>query len=217
VDADRTLVVEAVAGSREAFDELVGRYRTRIYNLARILTGGDADAEDLVQDTFVRAFRAIGGFRGDSTFRTWLYRIAVNVIRSHGAHRSRRMQVVRTTPTPRSASPEDEREAEIERVASTEDLEATIVRRRMIDRALAALPEEMRTVITLRDVQGLEYHEIAEVTGLPMGTVESRVFRARQRLRPMLEPLMPGSRGEGRASSDSGQIVPIPASEEPRR
>lgn len=214
MDADRTLVVEAAAGNREAFDELVGRYRTRVYNLARILTGGDADAEDLVQDTFVRAFRGIARFRGDSAFRTWLYRIAVNVIRSHVAQKGRRMQVVTTSSTPG----EEEREPAIERVRSAENLEATVVRRHMIDRALAALPEEMRTVITLRDVQGLEYHEIAEVTGLPLGTVESRVFRARRRLRPLLEPLMPGARSdEQRASPHHGRVLPMPAPEDPRR
>ncbi|MPY86555.1 MAG: sigma-70 family RNA polymerase sigma factor [Luteitalea sp.] len=183
MDADRMLVAEATAGSREAFDELVRRYQVRIYNLARMLTGGDAEAEDLVQETFVRAFRAVGGFRCESSFHTWLYRIAVNVIKSH-LERQRRLEAM----APRAI--EESFTSATERLPSFDDLEITVVRRQAIDRALASLPHDLRVVITLRDVQGLDYREIATITGLPMGTVESRLFRARQRLRPLLEPLM---------------------------
>jgi RNA polymerase sigma-70 factor (ECF subfamily) len=183
VDPDRPLVLEAAAGSREAFDELVRRHQSRIYTLARILTGGDPDAQDLVQETFVRAFRAITRFRGDSAFGTWLHRIAVNEIKSHVTRRGRQ------TPTVSLPNQEGQNESPTDQVASTEDLEASLAARQIIDRALASLPDDLRLLITLRDVQGLEYHEIAAVTGLPIGTVESRVFRARQRLRPLLEPL----------------------------
>lgn len=177
MDVDETLVAKAARGNREAFDELVRRYQSRMFQLVRILTSGDAEAEDLVQDTFVRAYRAVGRFRGDSTFRTWLHRIAVNVVRSHAARRKGR------------GRGDDDEEA-IGRVASREDLENAVVRRRMIDQALARLPPDLRLLITLRDVQGLEYREIATITGLPIGTVESRIFRGRRRLRPMLEPLL---------------------------
>jgi RNA polymerase sigma-70 factor (ECF subfamily) len=177
VDVDETLVAKAARGNREAFDELVRRYQSRMFQLVRILTSGDAEAEDLVQDTFVRAYRAVGQFRGDSTFRTWLHRIAVNVVRSHAARR-------------KSPGRRDDDEEVIGRVASLEDLENAVVRRRMIDQALARLPPDLRLLITLRDVQGLEYREIAVITGLPIGTVESRIFRGRRRLRPMLEPLL---------------------------
>ena len=192
MDVDETLVAQAAKGNREAFDELVTRYQSRMFQLVRILTSGDADAEDLVQDTFVRAYRAVGQFRGDSTFRTWLHRIAVNVVRSHVARRSGRSDR-KTLTYARGTSPDAERddeEAEIGRVAADEDLENAVVRRRMIDQALARLPPDLRLLITLRDVQGLEYREIALITGLPMGTVESRIFRGRQRLRSMLEPLL---------------------------
>jgi len=175
VDVDETLVAEAARGNREAFDELVRRYQSRMFQLVRILTSGDAEAEDLVQDTFVRAYRAVGQFRGDSTFRTWLHRIAVNVVRSHAARRNTR------------ADHDDEA---IGRVPAHGDLESAVVRRRMIDQALARLPPDLRLLITLRDVQGLEYREIATITGLPIGTVESRIFRGRRRLRPMLAPLL---------------------------
>lgn len=184
MDADRALVAEAAAGSREAFDELVGRYRSRIYNLARIMTAGGPDADDLAQETFVRAYRAIGRFRGESTFRTWLYRIAVNVIKSDAGRRSREYEP--GTPAPGDYG----RFSRIEQMPSSDDLETTLARRQLIDRALASLPPEMRIAITLRDIQGLEYREIADLTGVPIGTVESRLFRARQRLRPLLEPLL---------------------------
>jgi RNA polymerase sigma-70 factor (ECF subfamily) len=192
VDVDETLVAQAAKGNREAFDELVRRYQSRIFQLVRILTSGDADAEDLVQDTFMRAYRAVGTFRGDSTFRTWLHRIAVNVVRSHAARRSIRGDR-RTLGYARGASPNPDRgddELEIGRVAAGDDLENAVVRRRMIDQALARLPPDLRLMITLRDVQGLEYREIALITGVPIGTVESRIFRGRRRLRPMLEPLL---------------------------
>ena len=182
MDVDETLVAQAAKGNREAFDELVRRYQSRMFQLVRILTSGDADAEDLVQDTFVRAYRAIGQFRGDSTFRTWLHRIAVNVVRSHAARRSSRGDTDR-----------GDDEAEAGHIAANEDLENAVVRRRMIDQALARLPPDLRLMITLRDVQGLEYREIALITGVPIGTVESRIFRGRRRLRPMLEPLLAGS------------------------
>ena len=192
MDVDETLVAQAANGNREAFDELVRRYQSRMFQLVRILTSGDADAEDLVQDTFVRAYRAVGQFRGDSTFRTWLHRIAVNVVRSHAARRNSRADR-RTLRYARGASPDTDRgdeESKIKRLAADDDLENAVVRRRMIDQALARLPPDLRLLITLRDVQGLEYREIALLTGLPMGTVESRIFRGRQRLRPMLEPLL---------------------------
>ena len=170
-----------------------------MFQLVRILTSGDADAEDLVQDTFVRAYRAVGQFRGDSTFRTWLHRIAVNVVRSHAARRSGRSDR-RMLRYDRSVSPDTDRgdeEFEIGQVAANEDLENAMVRRRMIDQALARLPPDMRLLITLRDVQGLEYREIASIMGLPIGTVESRIFRGRRRLRPMLEPLLARSAQRG--------------------
>jgi len=183
VDADRILVEHAAAGDAEAFNELVIRHRTRIYQLARVMTAGDADAEDLVQETFVRAFRTIKRFRHDSSFATWLHRIAVNVVKSYLQRRGRyRSRLQRGTT--------GSDEAPIDTVASREDLESDVARRLLIDRALASLPEDLRLLITLRDLQGLEYHEIATLTGLKIGTVASGVFRARRRIRPLLAPLL---------------------------
>lgn len=185
MDVDEALVAEAARGNREAFDLLVRRYQSRLFQLIRIMTRGDEESEDLVQETFVRAFRAVHRFRGESTFRTWLHRIAVNVVRTHLTRRGARRGawLVET-------GDEDDALAEL---ASTDDLEGDVVRRRMIDQALARLPADLRLLVTLRDVQGLEYREIAAITRLPLGTVESRIFRSRRRLRPLLEPLMPRS------------------------
>ncbi len=205
MDVDEALVAQAATGNRDAFDELVRRYQSRMYQLVRILTSGDADAEDLVQDTFVRAYRAVGQFRGDSTFRTWLHRIAVNVVRTHAARRSSRSDR-RPLRYAQGASPDTDcgEPSKIACVASDEDLENDVVRRRMIDQALAQLPPDVRLLITLRDVQGLEYREISLITGLPIGTVESRLFRGRRRLRPMLEPLLP------RMRTTRKPVLPVP-------
>ena len=180
MDADRALVDAAAEGSREAFDELVRRYQTPMLNLARVMTGGSADAEDLTQDVFVRAWRGLSSFRGESSFRTWLYRVAINVIQSHRGRVSRLRRLFAAGPSA------DDAEDPIESAADPDDLEQRVLDRDAIDRALATLPEELRLAVTLRDVQGLDYRAIADVTGTPIGTVESRIFRARQRLKKEL-------------------------------
>ena len=186
VDADRGLVDAAAGGSREAFDELVRRYQTPVLNLTRVLTAGSADAEDLAQDVFVRAWRSLSGFRGESSFRTWLYRVAINVVQSHRGRTSRLRRLFRSAP-----SSADEPDDGIESARDPHDLEQGFLLRDAIDKALATLPEELRLAVTLRDVQGLDYRAIAEITGTPIGTVESRIFRARQRLKKEL-----GAKGE---------------------
>jgi RNA polymerase sigma-70 factor (ECF subfamily) len=187
---DRQLVEEAAAGSADAFGELVRRYQSAIYNLARALTADPTEAEDLTQDAFIRAFRAIGRFRGDSSFKTWMHRIAVNVIHTHLAARAR--QRARYVDEPA----ENRGGLEANGPAAISEGEAGAVQRIVIERALAMLPPDLRTVVTLRDVQGLEYREIATLLDIPIGTVESRIFRARQRLRPLLAPLIGRQAGE---------------------
>ncbi len=183
MDADRSLVDAAADGGREAFDELVLLYQGSVLNLIRAMGAADADADDLLQEAFVRAWRSIGGFRSDSTFRTWIFGIAINVVRTHRVRQARSRLLfwspARQDPT---ADP-------LDRASADEGVEAALVLRQAIDRALAALPEELRAAVVLRDVQGLEYREIADVLGVPIGTVESRIFRARQRLRPLLETM----------------------------
>ncbi len=184
-DPDRSLVMASAAGDHEAFGALVARHQASIVNLARALTSDDGEADDLAQETFIRAYKAIGRFRGDSTFRTWLHRVAVNVIQSHLKKRARRWRWFGPGIDRDEAGTANRPEMSVPATAEDE-----AARRQMIDRALAALPPDMRIAVTLRDVQGFEYAEIAAMLGLPIGTVESRIFRARQRLRPLLAPLL---------------------------
>lgn len=181
MDPDRELVEAAAAGSREAFDELVRRHQAAMLTLARVLTGGREDADDLAQEIFVRVWRGLRGFRGDSTFRTWLHRVAINVVRTSQWKQGRLRRLFVAPPRAETAP--------FDPPAAGETIDATLARRQVIDRALAALPEDLRLPVTLRDVQGLEYKEIAALLDVPIGTVESRIFRARQRLKPLLEPL----------------------------
>ena len=185
VDPDRTLVDEAKSGSLDAFESLVRRYQHRVVNYVQAIVRDSGEAEDVAQETFIRAYRSLGRFRGESAFKTWLYTIATNTARTALERRGRRERVA-------DQSLDDEARAlTAERVPSHgPDPEATLVTRDAIDRALATLPDELRVAVVLRDVEGLDYKEIAEVTEVPMGTVESRIFRARRKLRTLLRPLV---------------------------
>lgn len=185
MDADRPLVDAAAGGDRHAFDELVRRYQGQVVNLARAMTASDADVDDLAQEVFIRVWRSLPRFRGEASFRTWLYGIALNVIRTHRTRKGRWRSLFWSAPA------ESEGDVDpIEQAADqSEGVEQRVLLRDAIDRALAALPDELRDALVLRDVQGLEYREIADTLNIPIGTVESRIFRARQRLRPMLAPL----------------------------
>jgi RNA polymerase sigma-70 factor, ECF subfamily len=180
VDPDRDLVDEARGGNQEAFADLVRRHEVRVFNLARMSTGNDADAEDVAQEVFVRVFRGLRGYRGDSTFRTWLYRVALNVIRSHRVRpslfgRFRRIEVNAADGA-----------GELDALPGPGNLEDSVAYRDAIDHALGRLPADLKTAVTLRDIEGLEYQEIAEVLGVPIGTVMSRIARGREKLRPVL-------------------------------
>ena len=181
MDPDRALVEAAAGGSRDAFDELVRRHQSAVITLARVLTSGKGDAEDLAQDVFVRAWRSIGSFRGDSTFRTWLHRVAINVIRTSQSRQGRLLRMFTARGRDEGTVPDP--------ASGEEPVDAALARRQVIDRALAALPEELRVAVTLRDLQGLEYKEIAVLLDVPIGTVESRIFRARQKLKPLLQEI----------------------------
>jgi len=190
-DPDRSLVDAAATGDRDAFDALVLRYQARVVNLARALTADDGEADDLAQETFIRVYKSIGRFRGQSTFRTWLYRVAVNVINSHLKSRTRRWKWFGRSLDQRVADRGGERAA-AQAVSPAPAVDEDAARRQLIDRALASLSPEMRTAVTLRDLHGFDYAEISMMLGIPIGTVESRIFRARQRLRPLLAELIEG-------------------------
>jgi RNA polymerase sigma-70 factor, ECF subfamily len=181
-DPDRALIRAAAGGDADAFEGFVRRYEQRIVSLAATIVGPE-EAEDVAQEVFVRVYRALPTFRGDSAVRTWLYRIAVNVGRSYRSHWWRRAAVWGDSGADETAAfdPED-----------SSDFETTWLTRDAIERALQSLPEDLRVAVVLRDLHGLEYREISEGTGVPIGTVESRIFRARRRLRRALEP-QPGA------------------------
>ncbi|MCE2541230.1 MAG: sigma-70 family RNA polymerase sigma factor [Acidobacteria bacterium] len=185
MDPDRAAVEDARAGDGGAFEALVLRYQARIVNYASAIVHDAGAAEDVAQETFVRAWRGLGRFRGESAFKTWLYRIATNVARTHLDRRGRQARI-----GDRSLDDETEPLQAGDVPSPAPDAETSLVRREAIDRALAELPDELRAALVLRDVEGLDYKEIAGVTGAPIGTVESRIFRARRRLRTLLRPLV---------------------------
>lgn len=172
-DEDLALVAAAQRGDDEAFGRLVRKYQHRVVGLAQGLVTDRAEAEDVAQDAFLRAYKGIRGFRGSSAFRNWLFQIAVNTARTHCSRRSGRME------TPVDA-------ATLESTPGNDRMETAVVTRDEVTRALATLPLDLREAVVLRDVEGLDYREIAAALGLPMGTVESRIFRGRERLRRAL-------------------------------
>ncbi len=180
--ADATLISRTLAGEPAAFGELVLRYQDRLYNsLVRVL-GSAEDARDAVQEAFVQAFVKLESFRGSSAFYTWLYRIAFNQAMSH-ARRKRPTQSLDDGRADRGREPVDGQPAPDARLDASE-------RATQVHRALAELSAEFRQVIVLREMDGCKYEEIAEMLELPIGTVRSRLFRARLELRDRLAPIV---------------------------
>jgi RNA polymerase sigma-70 factor (ECF subfamily) len=186
---DQELVRRAQAGDRRAFDLLVLKYQQKVANLIGRYVRDPVEVLDVAQDAFLKAYRALDGFRGESAFYTWLYRIAVNTVKNHLVAQGRR-------------PPGDDLEAD---VAEQMDLGARLRENatperhlltdeiaRTVQQALDALPDDLRTAIVLRELEGMSYEEIATAMECPIGTVRSRIFRAREaidkRLRPLLEP-----------------------------
>ena len=172
---DNQLVSRFQRGEESAFDELVERHRRRIYSLVSRLSS-PAEADDLAQEVFIAAYRALGNFRGDSAFSTWIYRIAVHVCSHH--LRKRRLD---TTDL-------DEQEEDWDRGHDPERTAISSELQRNVRGAIESLPYKLRLVIVLRDMHGLNYEEIAQVVGCPIGTVHSRLHYATQRLATILKP-----------------------------
>jgi RNA polymerase sigma-70 factor (ECF subfamily) len=184
---DQDLVARVQAGEKAAFDLLVRKYQHKIAKLISRYIYDHAEVEDVTQETFVKAYRAIAGFRGESAFYTWLYRIAINTAKNYLVSQGRRL--------PNSDINSDEAEANEEsgnlrEIATPEHSALTNEIAETVMLALRALPEDLRTAITLREIEGLSYDEIAAVMDCPIGTVRSRIFRAREAIDKELKPLL---------------------------
>jgi RNA polymerase sigma-70 factor (ECF subfamily) len=175
---DEELVSRSIGGDPDSFNELVLRWERPIYALAYRVIGREQDARDVCQETFLRAFRALNGFRGQAKFSSWLYRITLNLCRDW-MRRERRSPVV---PVPEGVDVAD-LAAEHEPSESLEDLVARRVLARSVERAMALLPEEQRTAIILKEYHGLTFREIAEVVGCPLSTVKTRLYQGLSVLR----------------------------------
>ncbi len=194
-DSDAMLVQRTLAGEQRAFDLLVIRYQRRVERLIGRMVRDVDLVQDIAQETFVRAYRALGQFRGDAQFYTWLYRIAVNTAKKQLLELKRDPLVFQSQLSSgeddETSSPERELNAQ---VADAETPDAVLASKEIaeaVNAALEALPEELRMAITLREMEGMSYEEIAQALECPIGTVRSRIFRAReaisQRIKPMLE------------------------------
>lgn len=181
VDPDRELVERARAGERSAFDQLVARYQRRLLRLVWRLLRDQAEAEDVVQETFLKAYRALPRFRGDAAFYTWLYRIALN-----GARNAIVRRRLRGAPAPLPS----QLPAPAPEIGTPEAMLLSKQVMQTIDAAMEALPLELRTAIVLREIEGLSYEEIAQIMECPLGTVRSRIFRAREAIARRLRPLL---------------------------
>jgi len=187
-DVDRLLVERARQGDKRAFELLVEKYHRRLLRLLSRMVRNKEEMEDIAQETFIKAYRALPQFRGDAAFYTWLYRIGVNTAKNYLASRSKALPTV----SDQYGSDEDDGG---ERFA-VEDIntpESELLSKQVayaVNEAIEALPEELRTAITLREIEGLSYEEIAEAMGCPIGTVRSRIFRAREAVAAKLRPIL---------------------------
>lgn len=185
-DTDKELVRRVRRGDGKAFDLLYLRYRHKVSGLVARYLNNVEDVEDITQEAFIKAYRALPRFRGESAFYTWLYRIAVNTAKNHLASRHQRIQTVELDADDAdggeftAALRDDEDPADN---LQRDELKAAI------DRAIAALPEDLRSALTLREFNGLSYAEIADVLHCPIGTVRSRIFRAREAVDSVIGPL----------------------------
>jgi len=187
-EADLLLVERVQAGDQQAFGLLVEKYQRRLLRLVQRMVRDAAEAEDVTQEAFVKAYRALPNFRGESAFYTWLYRIGVNTAKNWLVANSRRMLTVSEITDADSEGIEDSvllRDEETpDRVLMSRQIGATV------NAAMEALPPDLRTALSLREIDGLSYEEIAQVMDCPIGTVRSRIFRAREAVAARLRPLL---------------------------
>lgn len=186
-DDDRQLVARVQKGDKRAFDLLVLKYQSRILALVVRFVQDSHEAQDVTQEAFVKAYRALGNFRGDSAFYTWLYRIAINTAKNYLVSRNRR-------PPASGVDAQDAEFFEGEHALKNIDSPERLLLRDEIDKtvqdSIGKLPEDLRVALTLREYEGLSYEDIAAVMQCPVGTVRSRIFRAREAVDKALQPLL---------------------------
>ncbi len=195
-DVDAALVARVQRGDKRAFDLLVLKYQRKIMRLLSRMIRDPAEIEDVTQEAFIKAYRALPQFRGDSAFYTWLYRIAINTARNWQAASGRR-------PVTSSIIESNDGETfdEIDNLTDNSTPESMLASRQIADTvsaAMQALPEDLRTAIVLREIEGMSYEDIAQSMGCPIGTVRSRIFRAREAIASQLKSVLGGDHGTDR-------------------
>jgi RNA polymerase sigma-70 factor (ECF subfamily) len=186
-ETDQRLVERVQAGDQSAFNLLVLKYQHRVLKLIARFVSDPTEAEDVAQEAFLKAYRALPSFRGDSAFYTWLYRIAINTAKNALVANQRR-------PVDFDLDLQDpeqfERQAKLKEADTPEGVLLTEEIRTVVEKAMEQLPDDLRTAIVLRELEGLSYEEIAEAMDCPVGTVRSRIFRAREAIDKKLKPLL---------------------------
>ncbi|WP_448566928.1 RNA polymerase sigma factor RpoE [Thalassotalea ganghwensis] len=186
-NVDQKLVERVQCGDKNAFNLLVSKYQHKVANLVSRYVKNHSDVPDIVQEAFIKAYRALPNFRGESAFYTWLYRIAVNCAKNHMVAGSRKPPG--SDIEIEDAEVYDEGEA-LRENASPEKLLLTQEIKRVIFNTIEQLPDDLRTAINLRELEGLSYEEIATIMECPVGTVRSRIFRAREAVDKKIQPLL---------------------------
>jgi RNA polymerase sigma-70 factor (ECF subfamily) len=187
-EIDQKLVERAQRGEKHAFDLLVVKYQRKLARLLSRFIRDPAEVEDVAQEAFIKAYRALPSFRGESAFYTWLYRIGINTAKNYLVAMGRRAPTVTDFDSEEAESFEDG-----EQLRDINTPESVLMSRQIgdtVNEAMASLPEELRTAIALREIEGLSYEEIATIMNCPIGTVRSRIFRAREAIATRLRPLL---------------------------
>ncbi|MPS49770.1 MAG: RNA polymerase sigma factor RpoE [Methylobacillus sp.] len=187
-ELDQQLVERAQSGDKRAFGLLVDKYQRKLGRLLSRLIRDPAEVEDVVQESFIKAYRALPSFRGDSAFYTWLYRIGINTAKNYLVAMGRRPQATGDIEIEDAENFDDGNELRTMDTPETELMGKEIAQ--TVNDTVAMLPEELRTAITLREIEGLSYEEIATMMDCPIGTVRSRIFRARETIAQKLRPLL---------------------------
>jgi len=187
-EIDQALVERAQRGDQKAFGMLVEKYQRKLGRLLSRMVRDQAEVEDVVQESFIKAYRALPNFRGDSAFYTWLYRIGINTAKNYLVSMGRRPQISHEVEIEDAENFEDAEELRTAETPETEMMTKEIAK--TVNETMMALPDELRTAITLRELEGLSYEEIATLMNCPIGTVRSRIFRARETIAVKLRPLL---------------------------